>query len=189
MAPADVMQMKIRAALTPVTRFRWLTCVLHKCRAEFILDVIGAGATATSTQDWHAIWKSSHEAATLDRQLDEIHSKGRNAGAIRAELRTEFYTSWVYQVRELFKRDAAGHWRNPPYLQSKLFLDVVGECSRGLRKISIIYSTPVGFFVGVTFYHSEDTLQGTQNKLFVRSVSTPANASLMVSFHRLYTWP
>ena len=41
-----------------------------------MLDVIGAGATATTTIDWHNAWKKSKECADFLTHLDEIHEEG-----------------------------------------------------------------------------------------------------------------
>jgi ATP-binding cassette subfamily G (WHITE) protein 2 (SNQ2) len=63
----------------------------------------------------------------------------------------EFATPWLYQMKELFIREASSYWRDPTYLiAAKIALNVLA-----------------GLFVGFTFYQSKDTQQGTQNKLFV----------------------
>lgn len=116
-----------------------------------MLDVIGAGATATSVQNWYDIWLAAPESKQLQQELDTIHNDGINRPAVTAELHSEFATSWPYQMWELFKRDAQAHWRDPSYIIAKLMLNAIG-----------------GLFIGFTFFKSKDTQQGTQNKLFVR---------------------
>lgn len=115
-----------------------------------MLDVIGAGATATSAQNWYDIWQAAPESKGLQQELDVIHNEGINRPAVTAELHSEFATSWPYQMWELLKRDAQAHWRDPSYVMAKLILNAVG-----------------GLFIGFTFFKSKDTQQGTQNKLFV----------------------
>ena len=117
-----------------------------------MLDVIGAGATATSEQDWHQIWLNSPECMNVQHAIDNIHSEGRGRPAVGLTFHTEFATSWMTQTKELLQRNAQAYWRNPTYIMAKLILNVVG-----------------GLFIGFTFFKSEDTQQGTQNKLFVRS--------------------
>jgi ATP-binding cassette subfamily G (WHITE) protein 2 (SNQ2) len=129
--------------------------------AEFALDVIGAGAAATSEQNWHEIWKASKEAVRLQQELDVIHSEGRNRPPVEATFHSEFAAPWQYQVVQLLKRDADAHWRNPTYLMAKLVLNAIA-----------------GLFIGFTFYNSKDSQQGTQNKLFVRHPSFLVTASL-----------
>lgn len=41
--------------------------------AEYILEVIGAGAGASTKQDWHGLWKESDEFKKVQRQIDEYH--------------------------------------------------------------------------------------------------------------------
>lgn len=121
--------------------------------AEYILDVIGAGATATSELDWHAIWKSSRESADVQAGIDVIHAEGRKRPALEATFRSEFATSWLFQLKELFIRNALNYWRRPEYIFAKLVLNVIG-----------------GLFIGFTFFKAKHTQQGTQNKLFVSPI-------------------
>lgn len=50
--------------------------------AEYMLDVIGAGATATSDIEWNSVWAGSQEAAKLDQDLERIHSEGHSRPTI-----------------------------------------------------------------------------------------------------------
>ena len=118
--------------------------------AEYILDVIGAGATATTDTDWHGIWKRSPQAEAVDKQLETLLEDGRKRHAIDAEQHSEFSTSWTFQVKTLWERDVVRHWRDPTYLMSKFALNVVAA-----------------FFIGFTFFQTKDSIQGTQNKIFV----------------------
>lgn len=119
-------------------------------RAEWMLDVIGAGATATSTTDWHNVWIRSREFRALDEELDRIHAEGRKKPPVETKVKSEFSTSWPYQVLSLVQRGFVAYYRNPTYILAKLMLNIAG-----------------GLFIGFTFWKSKDTLQGTQNKLFV----------------------
>ena len=114
-----------------------------------MLDVIGAGATATTAQDWYGIWQTSPEASVTQDQIDAIHTEGRSRPAVETALHSEFATPWFVQVKELFVREAQAYWRDPTYLMAKFALNIIA-----------------GLFVGFTFYKSKDTQQGTQNKLF-----------------------
>ena len=115
-----------------------------------MLDVIGAGATASSTIDWHDVWKNSKEAIETQSDIDHIHSEGRKKPPVQATRKSEFATSWGYQTIILMQRAFQSYWRDPTYLISKLVLNIVA-----------------GLFIGFTFFKSKDTMQGTQNKLFV----------------------
>jgi ATP-binding cassette subfamily G (WHITE) protein 2 (SNQ2) len=94
--------------------------------AEFMLDVIGAGATASSEIDWHKVWQQSKESAELQREVDEIHDDGRNRPVVATTQHSEFAASWGYQATELMKRSAQRHWRDPTYLVAKLVLNILG---------------------------------------------------------------
>ncbi|OBZ73443.1 Brefeldin A resistance protein [Grifola frondosa] len=45
--------------------------------AEYMLEVVGAGATATTTMDWHEIWAGSPEAQKVQANLDNLLVEGR----------------------------------------------------------------------------------------------------------------
>jgi ATP-binding cassette, subfamily G (WHITE), member 2, SNQ2 len=115
-----------------------------------MLDVLGAGATATSEKDWYEIWKKSKESLRLQVELDRIHAAGRSRPPVSASVQGTFATSWAYQVHRLLKRNFISYWRTPTYLMAKLALNIIG-----------------GLFIGFSFFKSKDTIQGTQNKLFV----------------------
>ncbi|PPQ86500.1 hypothetical protein CVT25_008244 [Psilocybe cyanescens] len=164
------------------------TCLPHENPAEYMLDVIGAGATATSELDWYEIWKKSPQAVGLQDEIEAIHVEGRSRPAVATEIHNEFATPWLYQVQELFKRNASSFWRDPDYLIAKLILNAVG-----------------GLFIGFTFWQSKDSQQGTQNKLFsifmATILSVPLANQLQVPFintrkiyeirerpSRMYSW-
>ena len=115
-----------------------------------MLDVIGAGATATSEHNWHQIWSASKEAKDLQSELHSIHSVGRDRPPVETVIHSEFVTTWLYQAGQLLKRNSEAYWRDPNYLIAKLVLNAF-----------------CGLFIGFTFFHSKDSQQGTQNKLFV----------------------
>ncbi|KAF8156049.1 pleiotropic drug resistance ABC transporter [Crassisporium funariophilum] len=163
-------------------------CLPDENPAEYMLDVIGAGATATSVQNWYDIWQASPESKQIQQEIDTIHTEGRNRPAVQATIHAEFATPWLYQLWELLKRDAESHWRDATYLMAKLSLNVIG-----------------GLFIGFTFYQSKDSQQGTQNKLFAIFMATilsvPLANQLQVPFiamrniyeirerpSRMYSW-
>ncbi|PPQ74645.1 hypothetical protein CVT26_005690 [Gymnopilus dilepis] len=163
-------------------------CLDYENPAEYMLDVIGAGATAVSDQDWYEIWKAAPESKQLQDEIEEIHKEGRSRPPVAATFQSEFATSWGYQVCLLLKRQAQSYWRDPTYLMAKLFLNAIG-----------------GLFIGFTFFKSKDTQQGTQNKLFAIFMATilsvPLSNQLQVPFinirkiyeirerpSRMYSW-
>ncbi|KAF8179876.1 pleiotropic drug resistance ABC transporter [Pholiota molesta] len=129
--------------------------------AEYMLDVIGAGATAISDRDWHEVWINSKESKAVEIALEEIHTEGRKRPPVHATIQSAFATPWPYQLQVLLKRQHLTYWRNPTYLFSKLTLNIIG-----------------GLFIGFTFFKAKDTIQGTQNKLF----SAPLGQQLHVQY-------
>ncbi|KAG6860184.1 hypothetical protein C0995_014729 [Termitomyces sp. Mi166 len=163
-------------------------CLPEENPAEFMLDVIGAGATATSELNWHDVWLKSEEFKRVQIEIDNIHREGRSRPPVEATLHHEFATSWFYQVALLLKRNAQAYWRDPTYLMAKLVLNIIG-----------------GLFIGFTFWRAKNTQQGTQNKLFAIFMATilsvPLSNQLQVPFiatrniyeirerpSRMYSW-
>ncbi|KAG2034501.1 ABC-2 type transporter-domain-containing protein, partial [Suillus americanus] len=134
-----------------------------------MLDTIGAGATATASVDWHGIWKRSPEAAELQAQIERIHAEGRVRPSVETERRSEFATSWIHQAVVLTKRNFLAYWRNPTYLLAKITLNIAG-----------------GLLIGFTFFNSQDTLQGTQNKLFSIFLTTVLSVPITQQLQSVY---
>ncbi|RDB27092.1 Brefeldin A resistance protein [Hypsizygus marmoreus] len=147
-------------------------CEPEENPAEFMLDVIGAGATASSEQDWHAIWNNSEESVETQNSLETIHAEGRSRPAVTATFHSEFASSWFHQLGQLFSRGSRGHWRDPTYLIAKLVLNIFSA-----------------LFIGFTFFQADDSQQGTQNKLFavfmLTILSAPLTNQLQVPFLKL----
>ncbi|KAF8965800.1 ABC-2 type transporter-domain-containing protein [Flammula alnicola] len=137
--------------------------------AEYMLDVIGAGATAVSDRDWHEVWINAKQFKDLEDSIEEIHTEGRKRPPVDATVETEFANPWFYQTRALLKRQSLTYWRDPTYLVSKLILNIIG-----------------GLFIGFTFFKSKDTIQGTQNKLFAIFMGTILSAPLGAQLHVPY---
>ncbi|CDO77419.1 hypothetical protein BN946_scf184857.g26 [Trametes cinnabarina] len=156
--------------------------------AEYILDVIGAGATATTDIDWYSVWRQSPLSARAFQEIERIHEEGRKRGAVQATLSGTFPTRWGFQFTTLLKRDAQAHWRDPTYLMAKLVLNIASA-----------------LLIGFTFFQAKTTIQGTQNHLFAIFMSTiisvPLSNQLQVAFidmrniyevrerhSRMYSW-
>jgi ATP-binding cassette subfamily G (WHITE) protein 2 (SNQ2) len=129
--------------------------------AEYILDVIGAGATATTDTDWNSAWKNSPQAKAVEEELDTLLEDGRKRHAIDTEQHSEFSTRWVFQVKTLWEREIVRHGRDPTYLVAKLALNVVAA-----------------LFIGFTFFKAKDSIQGTQNHIFAIFMSLVVSAPL-----------
>ncbi|KIJ60833.1 hypothetical protein HYDPIDRAFT_43039 [Hydnomerulius pinastri MD-312] len=117
--------------------------------AEYMLDVIGAGATATTSIDWAAVWGRSSEAQKLQREIEQIHAEGRERPIHQSDVHSEFTTSWAHQFVTLLRRSFQNIWRDPVSVFAKIALNVVA-----------------GLLIGFSFFHTKDDVQGSQNKLF-----------------------
>ncbi|KAF7984655.1 hypothetical protein HWV62_12906 [Athelia sp. TMB] len=147
-------------------------CAPEENPAEYMLDVIGAGATATSAQNWHDVWTRSKECGALEQEVNKIHDDGRSRSPVETARHSEFASSWGAQVLEQCGRSMKRHYRDPAYLLAKLVLNVVG-----------------GLFIGFTFWRAKDTQQGTQNKLFAIYMATilsvPLASQLQVPYIKM----
>ncbi|KIJ10449.1 hypothetical protein PAXINDRAFT_16534 [Paxillus involutus ATCC 200175] len=83
--------------------------------AEYMPDVIGAGATAITSTDWHQVRVSSPVASELDFEIERIHMEGR-ALESGSGIHPEFATSWMNQFSALARRGFESDWRSPTYI-------------------------------------------------------------------------
>ncbi|KAL6306522.1 pleiotropic drug resistance ABC transporter [Sparassis latifolia] len=123
--------------------------------AEFILDAIGAGATASSDIDWYEVWKQCREAQDLQMELALICKEGRTRPPIKATLTGHFATSWIYQLYALVMRDYQNRWRDPVYIIAKLGVNIL-----------------CGLVLGFTYFKTKNTQQANQNKIFTIYISS-----------------
>lgn len=148
--------------------------------AEYMLDVIGAGATGSSKHDWHRLFKESHMYSQLEADLEQIHkySKSDQSPEDEARGRREYAANWFTQFKTVLARTWLHYWRDPVYLGSKIGLCVVA-----------------GLFIGSSFYLQGSYLSvaSLQNKLFGIFMSLVLSTSLaqqmqpvFISFRGLY---
>jgi ATP-binding cassette subfamily G (WHITE) protein 2 (SNQ2) len=95
-----------------------------------MLDVIGAGATASSAQDWEAVWRGSPESVKAREELDRIHAEGRKQGAVKATFTSDFAASWMAQAKTLLRRDFHFRWRDVRFPSFDLDLSLTFVASR-----------------------------------------------------------
>ncbi|KAL0563795.1 ATP-binding cassette transporter snq2, partial [Marasmius crinis-equi] len=137
-------------------------CLPEENPAEFILDVIGAGATAQSTENWHTIWVGSPERQKIEKDIQQIHTEGESRPPFTVTLKGQFAASWSRQTWELLKRNHQSYYRDPTYITSKLLLSLFAA-----------------IFVGFSYFRSRDDQLGTQNKLFAIFMATVISIPLV----------
>ena len=126
-------------------------CGEHENPAEYILNVIGAGATATVEEDWYKIWCDSEDYVQRTKEIDRIISdSNKNAGSSsHEELKDKYATSYFYQLWTVYKRTQLQVFRQVPYIMSKFMLMVIA-----------------GLLHGFTFWNVKNSVIGLQNITF-----------------------
>ena len=160
--------------------------------AEYILDVIGAGATATTDKDWHQLFLDSEKYSVLRRDLQHIYETKRQMKQDTSARSTREYAQpFPVQLYEVTKRAFVSYWRNPLYIYTKMMLNVVS-----------------GLVVGSSFWAQgrEESYIALQNRLFACFLALVASTSLsqhlqpeFIRFRglfeirekpsKMYTWP
>ncbi|PWN42438.1 putative SNQ2-ABC transporter [Ceraceosorus guamensis] len=141
-------------------------CQEHENPAEYILDVIGAGATATTKFDWHQSYLNSSMHKDLITKLEEFaHSAdGKQLSSEDiARGNREYAASWPVQFTMVTRRAITHYWRSPVYLTAKLGLNIFA-----------------GLFIGSSFWGQGKsiTTASLQNKLFAIFMSLVLSTSL-----------
>ncbi|PYH30935.1 ABC multidrug transporter [Aspergillus neoniger CBS 115656] len=116
--------------------------------AEYMLDIIGAGASGKSTIDWVQTWNNSPERKELHDELDRICQKGASLPS-RDETIAEFAMPLSSQFYYVTQRVFQQYYRQPEYVLAKFVLGIVS-----------------GLFIGFSFWQSDNSQQGFQNVLF-----------------------
>lgn len=121
--------------------------------AEYILNVIGAGATARVDRNWGDIWQQTANALAVTHETAALKAEYKECGADSSEsldhnADTSFAVGRWTQYKAIQVRLFQNYWRTPGYIISKTFLNIVA-----------------GLFLGFSFYKEPNTVQGLQNKV------------------------
>lgn len=121
--------------------------------AEYILDVIGAGATATTDKDWQKLFAESDHAKAVDEEISHYEAivDSEDTRESISRMKREYAQPLAVQIAVTVHRIFIAYWRDPIYLASKIGLNVLGGC-----------------FIGSSFWGqgSKITKAALQNKLF-----------------------
>jgi len=120
--------------------------------AEYMLEIIGAGASGQSRQDWASLWMKSQPYKNMNREIDRINREISNKPNVNHETKTdrlEFAMPFHYQLYHTSLRIFQQYWRTPAYIYGKFFLGVVS-----------------GLFIGFSFFQIDESVQGLQNAIF-----------------------
>ncbi|GAV46590.1 hypothetical protein ZYGR_0A01820 [Zygosaccharomyces rouxii] len=133
--------------------------------AEYILEAIGAGATATVKDDWHEIWQKSDEYGATEQKASEWIEKLANQECTNEEIGsapTKYATDYFYQFKYVWLRTNLMFWRDVPYIFSKCMLQVTA-----------------GLFIGWTFFNPGKSYVGLQDTMFAAFISVIVAAPSM----------
>lgn len=138
----------------------------HGNPAEFMLDCIGAGATAVTDKDWAALYNSSDLCRETRAEVDKIMARRQDPDWRPTEehdANSEYAAGYGTQLRELIKRTAIHYYRRPAYLIGKIGLYIVA-----------------GLFIGSSFWGqvAKSSISSLQNKLFATFLSMVIVTSL-----------
>ncbi|GAA97325.1 uncharacterized protein L969DRAFT_87260 [Mixia osmundae IAM 14324] len=119
--------------------------------AEWMLEQIGAGATAKTSYDWAQLWNESPEAQTAKDEVEQLHQEytGNHSDEDDAEANKTYSASFATQLAVVTRRSFQSYWRDTTYIASKIGLNVISS-----------------LWIGFTFFKANDSTSGLQIKLF-----------------------
>ncbi|KAL7904164.1 Brefeldin A resistance protein [Trichoderma velutinum] len=149
--------------------------------AEYILEVIGAGAAARVHEDWHQIWTNSKNCRDVAQEIRSLQNDYRGSEQHHTQLAHQansgpqnskaaaFALPWFSQYKAVQIRIFQQYWRSPIYIFGKLILNVFA-----------------GLFLGFTFYKEDSSVAGLQNKLFAVFIAVLLSFPLMNQLQPAY---
>ncbi|PGH10945.1 hypothetical protein AJ79_05191 [Helicocarpus griseus UAMH5409] len=133
--------------------------------AEYMLNIVGAGPSGKSEQDWPAVWNSSQEAKNVQAELDRMHADKAKESAPDPGQQThitEFAMPMTSQIYHVTLRVFQQYWRTPTYIWGKFLLGFMSAV-----------------FIGFSFYKQNSSSAGLQNTLFSIFMLTTIFTSLV----------
>ncbi|XHF97376.1 hypothetical protein AWENTII_000961 [Aspergillus wentii] len=132
--------------------------------AEYMLEIIGAGASGKATQDWPSVWNESQQAKDVQTELDRIHEE-RGSATDNGDDDTqhgEYAMPFSHQLWYVTHRVFQQYWREPSYVWAKIFLGTLSS-----------------LFIGFTFFKPDSSQQGFQDVLFSAFMMTSIFSTLV----------
>lgn len=101
-------------------------CLDGENPAEYMLEIIGAGSSGTSSQDWPEVWKKSEQATGIQTELEEIHKDKKSESSSKDSdgPKTEFAMPFTSQLYHVSYRVFQQYWRMPSYIYGKFMLGI-----------------------------------------------------------------
>ncbi|SCW03574.1 LAFE_0G13476g1_1 [Lachancea fermentati] len=109
--------------------------------AEYILNCIGAGATASANADWHELWKDSPECAAAREEVEELH-RVLPSKPVKddKELAGRYAAPYWEQMKCVLWRTFIQFWRSPVYIRAKFLECVFCALFVGLSYVGVNHS-------------------------------------------------
>lgn len=118
-----------------------IKCGISENPAEYILNCIGAGATASVNTDWHELWLASPECAAARAEIEQLHRDlPSKPTSDDPELGSRFAASYLTQMKCVIRRTRIQFWRSPIYIRAKFLECVTCALFIGLSYIRINHS-------------------------------------------------
>lgn len=134
--------------------------------AEYILEVIGAGASGKSSQDWPVVWNESKEAKEIRNEIGRIHKDRASAPSEEQDnTHREYAMPFTNQLWHVTLRVFQQYWREPVYIWAKLILAIASA-----------------LFIGFTFFKPDSSQQGFQDVLFSAFMLTSIFSTLVQQY-------
>ncbi|KAE8309870.1 ABC-2 type transporter-domain-containing protein [Aspergillus transmontanensis] len=134
--------------------------------AEYMLEIIGAGASGKASKDWSAVWNESSESSNVQKEIDRIYqeraSASNGSGDTHHGKPAEYAMPFMYQLWYVTHRVFQQYWREPAYVWAKLLL-----------------ATLSSLFIGFTFFKPNSSQQGFQDILFSAFMLTSIFSTLV----------
>ncbi|KAK1752619.1 putative multidrug resistance ABC transporter [Echria macrotheca] len=126
-------------------------CAPGRNPAEWIMEVVGCAPGTRSEVDWPAVWRASPEYKAVRAELERMEVMAGKEVVVSGESVEygEFAVPYHTQFSICVKRALRQSWRSPTYIYSKLALTTVNS-----------------LFLGLVFYHAENTIQGLRDQSF-----------------------
>ncbi|SJM81709.1 probable protein SNQ2 [Zygosaccharomyces bailii] len=140
-------------------------CSKSENPAEYILEAIGAGATASVEEDWHEIWRNSEESQEVDDKIKKLIEEPSSMAFNDTQLvdkPSKYATDYFFQFKHAWLRTNVMFWRDKQYLMSKMMLQVVS-----------------GLYIGWTFFNPGESYTGLQDTTFAAFMAVIVSAPSM----------
>jgi hypothetical protein len=87
---------------------------------RYMLDSIGAGASAKTKQDWGKVWANSDECKSVTEEIQKISNERKKAEISKfMKDQREYAMPMSTQIIAVTKRSFTSYWRDPDYLLGK----------------------------------------------------------------------